>query len=233
MAALSHRQFLGTGVTGILIASGLPAADPPAALAHPSNPLFTLGVASGDPTHDSVELWTRLALDPLHGGGMPPVPVPVRWEVATDPRLRRVVRRGIALAWPQAAHTLHVHVEGLDPDRWYWYRFDARRRESPIGRTRTLPAPGSKPTGCVSPSCPASTSRTGFYTAYEHLAEEDLDFVVHLGDYIYEDGLGLAAGVRQHVRRRDHDARGLPEPARAYKSDPAPASRARECSRSS
>src|SRR5262245_28035750 len=86
-----------------------------------ANP-FTLGVASGDPLHDSIVLWTRLAPEPLRAdGGMEPRPVEVRWEVAKDPSMRRVVRRGRATAWPSFAHSVHVEVDGLDDGREYFY----------------------------------------------------------------------------------------------------------------
>ena len=113
------------------------------ALAHGSS-LFTLGVASGNPTADSVVLWTRLAPSPLDGGGMDTRPVPVRWEVATDRDAaggppRRSDRD------PRWAHAVHVTPCGLDPDRWYWYRFQVGGEDSPIGRTRTFPRKRSLP----------------------------------------------------------------------------------------
>ena len=85
---------------------------------------FTLGIASGDVTDDSVVLWTRLAPDPLEAnGGMPPVSVRVQWELALDPKMSRTVRRGEAIATPALAHSVHVELDGLEPDREYWYRF--------------------------------------------------------------------------------------------------------------
>jgi alkaline phosphatase D len=80
---------------------------------------FSLGVASGDPVADSFVLWTRLAPDPLNGGGMPPEAVPVRWEVARDARFLEIARRGETLATPELGHSIHVDVTGLEPDRRY------------------------------------------------------------------------------------------------------------------
>src|SRR5688572_3354938 len=100
---------------------------------------FTLGVASGDPASDGVVLWTRLAPDPIAGGGMSPEPVTVIWEVAEDEGMRRVVRSGRATATAQGAHSVHVEVDDLEPNRVYWYRFHAGEATSPIGRTKTLP----------------------------------------------------------------------------------------------
>src|SRR5262245_29396457 len=67
---------------------------------------FTLGVASGDPLPDGVVLWTRLAPDPLNGGGMTPEPVIVKWEIAADEQMRKIVRRGSALAAPEFGHSV-------------------------------------------------------------------------------------------------------------------------------
>jgi len=95
---------------------------------------FQLGVASGDPEPDGVVLWTRLAPEPLlPGGGMPAEAVRVQWEVATDEAFGSVVRRGEALATPQLGHSVHVEVDGLEPHRWYFYRFHAGDETSVVG----------------------------------------------------------------------------------------------------
>ena len=109
---------------------------------------FTLGVASGYPTPDGAVLWTRLApeplsLDPERPGGMPPSVVPVDWEVAADPLMQQVVRRGTEQADPRFAHSVHVECRGLEPGREYWYRFIVGGVASPTGRLRTAPARGA------------------------------------------------------------------------------------------
>src|SRR5690606_12557923 len=101
---------------------------------------FTLGVASGDPLPDGVVPWTRLAPEPLAGGGMPMQPVEVSWSVASDDRMRQVVQSGTTIAHPELGHSVHVEVAGLEPGRDYWYRFTVGQEESEIGRTRTAPA---------------------------------------------------------------------------------------------
>ena len=107
---------------------------------------FTLGVASGDPSPSGVVLWTRVASRPLEpGGGMPAAPVALWWEVAEDEAFSAIVRSGNTVASPQWGHTVHVEVEGLRPERWYWYRFKAAGHISPTGRTRTLPPAGATP----------------------------------------------------------------------------------------
>src|SRR5512139_1008372 len=92
---------------------------------------FTLGVASGDPLPDGVVLWTRLAPEPLNGGGMPGVPVEVDWEVGEDENLTEVVQKGKAVARPELGHAVHVEVQGLEPGREYWYRFRAGGETTP------------------------------------------------------------------------------------------------------
>ncbi|HLS77847.1 MAG TPA: alkaline phosphatase D family protein [Nocardia sp.] len=150
---------------------------------------FTLGVASGDPAPDGVVLWTRLAPDPLAPdghGGMMNAPVTVDYEVATDERFRTVVRRGSAVATRELAHSVHPEVHGLEPDRWYFYRFRAGSVISPVGRTRTAPAAGAAVDRLRFAFASCQAWSAGHFTAYEHMAAEDLDLVVHLGDYIYE-----------------------------------------------
>lgn len=188
---LSRRRLLtsGTVIAAALLvgtaAAGSTRYRAPRWLGDP----FTLGIASGDPTPDGVVLWTRLAPDPFAPdglGGMAMAPVTVDYEVAADEGFRRVVTRGSAVATRELAHSVHPEVRGLEPGRWYYYRFRAGTAISPVGRTRTAPAAGA-PTARMRfafASCQSWSS--GYYTAYDHLSAEDLDLVVHLGDYIYE-----------------------------------------------
>ena len=194
---ITRRSFLGgLAVASASLAVGVGARRVSAF--EPAAPPFTLGVASGDPTHNSVVLWTRIAPDPLHGGGAGSGAISVAWEIATDPGFRHVVRRGTVVARPQSAHSVRVRVLGLAPDRWYWYRFRAGGDVSPIGRTRTFPPPGSDPALLRFAFVSCQHFEDGFYPVWAHVAEEDIDCVVHLGDYIYEDA-ATATGVRQHV----------------------------------
>ena len=104
---------------------------------------FTLGVASGDPLPDAVILWTRLAPEPLAGGGMPDVDVPVAWEIGMDEALTDVVASGTAIARPTLAHSVHVDATDLEPDTWYWYRFRVGEHTSPVGRDHPVPRAAS------------------------------------------------------------------------------------------
>ncbi len=180
---------------------------------------FALGVASGDPSSDGMVLWTRLAPDPLNGGGMPTAPVEVTWELATDERFHRVVRRGKTMAVPQWGHSVHVEVDGLPSDRWFWYRFRVGGDVSPVGRTRTLPAAGARVDRMRFAFASCQHYETGLYTAYSHMIREDLDLVFFLGDYIYE-GPGRDNQLRTHVGPEimtiDHYRNRLAQ----YRSDP-------------
>jgi alkaline phosphatase D len=196
---LNRREFVLSGLALYgpsareLFAAG-PAAQNPRFSTSP----FTLGVASGDPAPDGFVLWTRLAIDPLHGGGMDPHSVGVEWRVASDEKMSAVVKTGMSTASPQWAHSVHVEVGGLEPQRWYWYQFRAGNELSPIGRTRTLPSPGSPVDRLRFAFASCQHYEQGYFTAYDHMAKEDLDFVMHLGDYIYE-GAGIDKRVRKHV----------------------------------
>jgi alkaline phosphatase D len=188
------------------------------ALRFASDP-FSLGVASGDPWPDGVVLWTRLAPDALSGGGMPAHKVPVKWEVATDERMQKVVASGTAMATPEFGHSVHVEVAGLQPARWYWYRFTVDAGASPIGRTRTAPALNARNDELKFAFVSCQHYEMGFYTAYKHLADDDLDLVIHLGDYIYE---GPAANdrVRRHNSVEIKTLEAYRNRYALYKSDP-------------
>lgn len=194
--ALSRRRFLGFAGTAAVLAgtgafSGTAAAAPRAVR---TAEVFSFGVASGDPAADSVVLWTRLAPDPLTaGGGMPNHPVEVKWEVARDEGMRDVVQRGQVIATPELGHSVHPEVGGLEPDREYFYRFRLPGNGatlSPVGRTRTTPRPQDSPSSLAFAFASCQKWDDGFYSAYEHMATEELDLVVFLGDYIYEGTIG-------------------------------------------
>ncbi|MGW4325132.1 alkaline phosphatase D family protein [Nocardia sp. NPDC004573] len=207
--ALSRRDLFRVGAAGSMaVLAGTAAASSarfpaPRRLGDP----FSLGVASGDPAPDGVVLWTRLAPDPLAPdglGGMPVDPVTVDYEVAHDEQFRQVVARGSAVATRALGHSVHPEVHGLAPDRWYFYRFRAGSTLSPVGRTRTAPEPGGALARLRFAFASCQSWSSGYYTAYEHMSREDLDLVVHLGDYIYERAwLRGRAGVAMGPRFRD------------------------------
>jgi alkaline phosphatase D len=141
-------------------------------------PTFAHGIASGDPTAHAVVIWTRVDRhdEPMLGVG---------WTVATDPLLRRVVASGATTTSAARDWTVHVDVEGLRPGSTYYYGFELDGEHSPVGRTRTLPGDDAERCRFAFVSC--AKFNAGFFNVYGRLAErDDLDFVLHLGDYIYE-----------------------------------------------
>ena len=180
--------------------------------------VFRHGVASGDPLPDGVLLWTRCSTDG-------PGPVALDWWVSrtAEPQPGQVVTRGVAEAAVDGDFTVHVDVTGLEPATTYWYGFSAGEASSPVGRTRTAPAPDGPLvplrlglTSCAYWSC-------GFFNVYANLAARDLDLVVHVGDYLYENDFMSRSrrAVRAHrpagplVRLDDYRARYA-----QYRTDP-------------
>ncbi len=210
---INRRRFLAAAAASaafpveLLLADSTPEGDP-----------FSLGVASGYPHAAGVTLWTRLAPRPLAGGGMMPEPVTVRWEVAGDERMRSIARSGQAIAAPQWGHSVHVDVTGLRPARWYWYRFRALDAMSPVGRFRTAPAPASAAPLRFAFAC-CQQYEQGYFVAYRHMAHEDLDLVIHVGDYIYESSWGRRS-VRSHGAGEPRTLDEYRNRYALYKSDP-------------
>jgi phosphodiesterase/alkaline phosphatase D-like protein len=134
---------------------------------------FQLGLASGDPWPDSVVLWTRLAPQPLDGGGMPREDVEVRWRIAADEQMTKVVREGIAIASPDWAHSVHVEVHGLQPDRWYWYQFDVGKGTSSI----------ASPSAEQRPHRLLMRSQTGFHLRLSRARSMKADITPQLSTY--------------------------------------------------
>ncbi len=216
---LDRRRFLG-GTAALAAAALVWRPVLPGAFAQASSidsDPFTLGVGSGDPLPDRVVLWTRLAPDPLAGGGMGPGDVAVDWEVATDAGFGDIVRSGTSAAPAAFAHSVHVDVDGLDPARWYSYRFRVGEWTSPVGRTRTAPSTDAEvdPLRFGFASC--QNYGNGYYTAHAHLADEDLDLVLFLGDYIYES---TGSRIRPVPGGEAQDLAGYRNRYALYRSDP-------------
>ncbi|BCL31067.1 alkaline phosphatase D family protein [Streptomyces aurantiacus] len=205
---LGRRRFLTvTGAAAALaFATNLPTAGVAAAAELDAakiteNP-FTLGVASGDPQATSVLLWTRLAPTPYQAdSGLPPERVTVRWELAHDERFRHIVRRGAAIAHPEFHHSVHVEVGHLDSDRIFYYRFRAGSWVSETGRTRTAPSSRARVDELTLAAVSCQAYHEGYFTAYGHLAEDDVDVVFHVGDYLYEYAVSSVGGARNYTDR--------------------------------
>ena len=182
---LSRRDFIRvTAATAAATAAPLPLRAQTAAA--PDARLFAHGVASGDPLTDRVILWSRVTAPPTRSAIGP---VDVRWVVARDERLTRIVASGTAPAAPERDFTVKVDAGGLEPGRTYYYAFDAGGERSPVGRTRTLPERTNR-LRFASVSC--SNYPAGYFNVYRCLANRpDLDAVLHLGDYIYEFANGV------------------------------------------
>jgi alkaline phosphatase D len=221
-APLGRRAVLAgaaAGATAVLVDSRPAHASPVR-----TDP-FGLGVASGDPLPWSVVLWTRLVGDA--GAALTGRDVEVRWEVAKDPGFRRVVRRGTAPARAKLAHSVHVEAYGLEPGRDHWYRFRVGNFVSAAGRTRTAPYPWQRLSSLRLAVANCQDFQNGYWPAYDALADEGVDVVLHLGDYIYEyDASSLypdrlhsptqTPGLGQLVTLSDYRARHA-----QYKGDPA------------
>jgi alkaline phosphatase D len=187
-ATVNRRALLrGLGASAVLTTSGAlfstSICAAPIFRAYP----FSLGVASGDPAPDGFVIWTKIAPMPLErGGGMPKQPVEVAWSVATDERMRQVVRKGTAIGHPELGHSMHVEVGGLEPARDYFYQFTIGAERSRAGRARTLPAAGASIEQVRFGLAGCQRYEDGYFTAFKEIAAERFDFVFHYGDYIYE-----------------------------------------------
>jgi len=164
---------------------------------------FSLGVASGSPRTDGFVLWTRLAPEPLSTnpetpGGMRGTDVTLRYEIATDPGMTKIVRRGAATAEAAFAYSVHLDVTGLQAGRSYWYRFLSGDAVSATGRAITLPVAESALTKLRFGFVSCSNYEHGYFSAYRHLTGENPEFVLFLGDYIYETIEQYRPIVRRH-----------------------------------
>jgi alkaline phosphatase D len=215
---MNKRHFIQALSSSILLSScGTLAAQ---SLRH--NP-FLLGVASGSPSLDGFVLWTRLLGSPA-GEPLPDSPIELGWELASDPNFRVVVQTGRVLAVPEEGHSVHVEVGGLNADtrtgqvQHYWYRFMVGTSVSPIGRSRTLPPSNSQqPLKLALASC--QNYEHGYFNAYQHMANESLDCVLFVGDYIYEYG-STPGRTRQHNGPTCYSLEDYRARYALYKSDP-------------
>jgi alkaline phosphatase D len=203
---LTRRRFLdlsGRALAGALTAPALVRSSGILCARWPEQNPFSLGVASGDPSADGFVIWTRLAPDPLSEdpeapGGVARGDIPIGYEIATDESMRNIALRGTATAEAAFAHSVHVEAKGLGAGRPYWYRFTSGDAQSPIGRALTAPAPGA-PLDRLRFACASCANyEAGYFAAYRHLAAEQPDLVLFLGDYIYEYTEKRLPTVRRH-----------------------------------
>jgi alkaline phosphatase D len=215
----SRRTVLKTAAYATAAVAGVSAFrgfDVAAAAAPASRGIFGYGVASGDPTADSLIIWTRATPTPPHAGASVATPgsglgAPMRvdWELAYDPEFRSMAGRGTVTTSPNSDHTVKVDVTGLRTYTRYYYRFKAKGEVSPVGRTQTAPDDERRIHALRFGLVSCSNYTGGYFGAYRALAErDDLDFILHVGDYIYEYGNGADRyGPAALIGTRD----GVPE----------------------
>lgn len=140
---------------------------------------FLHGVASGDPLQDKVILWTRLTPVDLSAR------LKVTWEIATDDQFKLNLKTGVVQTTKTDDFTVKVDATGLQADTIYYYRFHFGNKTSPVGQTKTLPVSTNKVSFAV---CSCSNYPAGYFYVYREIAKQNVDVVIHLGDYIYEYG---------------------------------------------
>lgn len=245
---IDRRRFLATGIVGIAAACSTTsddAAEPQASTPSDTDPTpetptpesssttepeptlvdsppfdgddpFLLGVASGDPDPNSVVLWTRLitAAD---------TDLEVALDIGRDDAFEDLVSSRDVTAVVGDAHSIHALATELDPDTWYSYRFRVGSHVSATGRARTIPDGGMSPVRFAFSSC--QNWEQGTYAAHRHLADEELDLFIWLGDYIYESGpndqgVSTTSGARIHDTPEVTDLDAYRARYVLYKSDP-------------
>jgi alkaline phosphatase D len=151
---------------------------------------------------------------------MPAEAIRVHWQVSEDEGFTKVVRSGVTDATPQLGHSVHVDVQELRPDRWYYYRFMAGDAVSPVGRTRTMPSRNTMPDRLRFGVTSCQSFEAGLYTAYEQMLADEPDLVFHLGDYIYEYKAGRLGDVRTHIGNETESLNDYRVRYSQYRSDP-------------
>lgn len=170
---ITRRSVLGAAGAGLGLA-GLNAA-----IARDSNsPVFTHGVASGDPQQARIILWTRV-INPADKSHM----ISGTWQISTDEDFANIANQGSFKTGPRSDFTVKVDADGLQPNSSYYYRFLVGDVSSPTGKTKTLPI-GATPFSLAVVSC--SNYSHGHFHVYKEIAKRDYQAVLHLGDYIYE-----------------------------------------------
>jgi alkaline phosphatase D len=208
---LWHRRAVLAAMAGLAVRPVVPLDAHARANADP----FGLGVASGDPTVDGFVLWTRLI-----GPGAEPLraaTVAIRYEMATDPQFRAIVRRGRGGAYPERAHAVHVEIAGLPAGRPYWYRFHALGATSPTGRAVTAPRVADRLRLAVT-SC--QHWEQALFVAYRDIVAAEPDLILQLGDYIYEQAYPDLPRVRSFGSPEPRDLAGYRQRHALYKTDP-------------
>lgn len=196
---LPRREFLrllGAAAGGVAVLAARPRV---AAGQVVPTPAFPDGIKSGDPKPTTAVIWTRVVAP---GDASP---VAVTWSVAEDADMQRVVRGGIAVANAAGGHHVKVLVRGLKPDRWYHYRFEREGEASVVGRLRTSPRTGVRADRLRYAFASCQQRTASYYVAHRAITQENVDFLLHLGDYVYvSDGGTITLNDYRSVYRRFH-----------------------------
>ncbi len=162
---------------------------------------FLHGVASGDPLSDRVILWTRVT--PESEGD-----VLVEWDIASDENFDDIVGSGSGVTDAGIDYTVKVDAQGLDAGSSYFYRFRTGDKISPTGRTRTASVGSLAAASFAVVSC--SNYPAGYFHVYREIAGQQVDAVLHLGDYLYEyDSEGYASDMADELERVSEPANEL------------------------
>ncbi len=208
----ARRQFVRNAAAwaGVMLASLGPIKKVAAANPVFINDPFQLGVASGDPVADGFVIWTRIAPDPYDIQALPNEALLVGWEVATDAKFKKIIKKGNVYARPELAHSVHVEVQGLEQGSEYFYRFTCGGVQSQVGRALTLPAPYANVERLRFAFASCQHYEQGYFSAYRDMVAQNPSFIMHLGDYIYDVSWGQT--IRHHPigdARTLHDYRQI------------------------
>ena len=183
---------------------------------------FALGVASGMPRPNSVLLWTRILIEESDYESAEGVgePLTVSWELFDDETLKNCIRRGQVLTDRARGHAVHVKVEGLNAATNYWYRFNVGDAVSSTGQTKTAPEPNQNVQSMRFALASCQNYEAGEYTAYEDMLTKNLDFVLFVGDYIYESNTSQPNSKRTHTGAEPQNLDHYRARYAQYKKDP-------------
>ena len=204
---IPRRDFLAKGSATIAFLAAFQGLSNRADAAPLGFDPFSYGIASGDPLPDRVIIWTRVnpTANATPGSGLGKT-VHGTWEVARNESFTQRVNGGPFATSAETDHTVKIDVDGLQPATNYYFRFKVRGVNSPVGFMRTAPAAVSTPSSVRFGLVSCSNFEAGYFSAYRHLAlRDDLDFILHVGDYIYEYANGAYGPSGFAGTTRAHD----------------------------
>ncbi len=220
MQRRAFNQSLQRSALALALAPWMGAVAEPTARAHAwrVSP-FALGVASGRPRSDAMVLWTRLLLSDEDRVVLGDTSLRVQVEVFADEGCKRRVQRAEVLTDASRGHSVHLHAQQLQPATDYWYRFRHGDALSAVGHTRTAPAPNADVRQLRIALASCQHYEQGQYVAHQEIAQQSLDLVLFVGDYIYESSNPQYA-LRKHSGPEPKTLAQYRERYAQYKRDP-------------